>query len=88
MIWNDRTAAERVGAAEGLCPNVSRDTIRLLMSRWREQGRLEILGKGRGAKWMHSGAYRGSSRRRLWDLSALSTRPVCQMRKLQRYWQA
>ncbi len=36
---------------ERLCPNVSRDTIRLVMNRWREEGRLEILGKGRDAKW-------------------------------------
>jgi len=36
---------------ERLCPNVSRDTIRLVMNRWREEGRLEMLGKGRDAKW-------------------------------------
>ena len=40
---------------ERLCPNVSRDTIRLVMNRWREQGRLEILGKGRDAKWRRKG---------------------------------
>lgn len=41
-----------IADVERLCPNVSRDTIRLVMNRWREEGRLEILGKGRDAKWM------------------------------------
>jgi Fic family protein len=36
---------------ERLCPNVSRDSIRLVMNRWRDQGILEMLGKGRDAKW-------------------------------------
>ena len=36
---------------ERLCPNVSRDTIRLAMNRWRDEGRLKMLGKGRDAKW-------------------------------------
>jgi Fic family protein len=36
---------------ERLSPNVSRDTIRLVMNRWRELGKLEMLGKGRDAKW-------------------------------------
>lgn len=36
---------------ERLCPNVSRDTIRLVMNRWREDGRIEGLGRGRDAKW-------------------------------------
>ncbi|MDD3581519.1 MAG: hypothetical protein PHW74_10915 [Desulfobacca sp.] len=36
---------------ERLCPNVSRDTIRLVMNRWREEGKLVILGRGRDAKW-------------------------------------
>lgn len=36
---------------ERLCPNVSRDTIRVVMNRWRKAGRLEILGRGRDAKW-------------------------------------
>ena len=31
--------------------NVSRDTIRLVMNRRREQGKLEMLVKGRDAKW-------------------------------------
>jgi len=40
-----------IADVEQLCPNVSRDTIRLAMNRWREQGKLEMLGKGRDAKW-------------------------------------
>ena len=40
-----------ISDVERLCPNVSRDTIRLVMNRWRDQGRLEMLGKGRDAKW-------------------------------------
>ena len=34
-----------------LCPNVSRDMIRRVMNRWRAQGKLEILGRGRDARW-------------------------------------
>lgn len=41
-----------IADVERLCPNVSRDTIRLVMNRWREEGRLEMLGRGRDAKWM------------------------------------
>jgi len=44
-----------IADVERLCPNVSRDTIRLVMNRWREQGRLEMLGRGRDAKWRRKG---------------------------------
>ena len=40
-----------IAEVERLCPNVSRDTIRLVMNRWRQEGRLESLGRGRDAKW-------------------------------------
>ena len=40
-----------IADVERLCPNVSRDTIRLVMNRWREQEKLEMLAKGRDAKW-------------------------------------
>jgi Fic family protein len=40
-----------ISDVEQLCPSVSRDTIRLVMNRWREQNKLEMLGKGRDAKW-------------------------------------
>jgi Fic family protein len=36
---------------ERLCPNVSREMIRVVMNRWRSEGRLEMLGRGRDAKW-------------------------------------
>ena len=39
---------------ERLCPNVSRDTIRLVMNSRRKSGRLEIMGRGRDAKWRRS----------------------------------
>jgi len=44
-----------IADVEQLCPNVSRDTIRLVMNRGREQGRLEMLGRGRDAKWRRKG---------------------------------
>ncbi|MGD0310273.1 MAG: hypothetical protein ABSC02_13425 [Acidobacteriota bacterium] len=36
---------------ERLCPTVSRDMIRVVMNRWRDEGRIEVLGRGRDAKW-------------------------------------
>jgi hypothetical protein len=43
-----------IADVEQLCPSVSRDTIRLVMIRWRRQGKLEMLGKGRDAKWQRT----------------------------------
>jgi len=43
-----------IADVERLCPSVSRDTIRLVMNRWREQGKLEMLAKGRDAKWQRT----------------------------------
>ncbi|MBM4287472.1 MAG: Fic family protein [Deltaproteobacteria bacterium] len=40
-----------IADVERFCPNVSRETIKAVMKRWREAGKLEILGKGRDAKW-------------------------------------
>jgi Fic family protein len=40
-----------IGDVERLCPNVSREMIRVVLNRWREEGRLEVLGRGRDAKW-------------------------------------
>ena len=40
-----------IADVERLCPNVSREMIRVVMNRWRKQGRLEILGRGRDARW-------------------------------------
>jgi Fic family protein len=36
---------------ERLCPNVSREMIRVVMNRWRSEDRLKMLGRGRDAKW-------------------------------------
>ena len=36
---------------ERLCPSVSREMIRVVMNRHRSEGRLEVLGRGRDAKW-------------------------------------
>lgn len=44
-----------IADVERLCPNISRDTVRLFMNRWRDQGQLEMLGKGRDAKWWRKG---------------------------------
>ncbi len=40
---------------ERLCPNVSRDMIRVILNRWRKEGRLEARARGRDAKWRHVG---------------------------------
>jgi len=40
-----------IADVERLCPNVSRDMIRIVMNRWRKEGRLAILGRGRDARW-------------------------------------
>ena len=44
-----------IADVERLCPKVSRDTIRLVMNRRREQGRREMLERGRDAKWSRKG---------------------------------
>ncbi len=36
---------------ERLCPNVSRGMIRVVMNRWKKEGRLKVLGRGRDARW-------------------------------------
>lgn len=40
-----------IADVERLCPSVSRDMIRLVMNRWRKEGRLQMLGRGRDARW-------------------------------------
>lgn len=40
-----------IADVERLCPNVSREMIRVVMNRWREEGRLQVLGRGRDARW-------------------------------------
>lgn len=36
---------------ERLCPNVGRDLIRRVMNRWRDNGRLVVVARGRDARW-------------------------------------
>lgn len=36
---------------EKACPGVSRDMIRIVMNRWRKEGRLRMLVRGRDARW-------------------------------------
>jgi len=40
-----------ISDVERLCPNVSRDMIRVVMNRWRKEGRLKAMGRGRDARW-------------------------------------
>jgi len=39
---------------EGDCPGVSRDWIRIILRRLRDEGRIVRRGKGRGARWVRS----------------------------------
>jgi Fic family protein len=48
-----------IADVERLCPNVSRDMIRVILNRRRKEGRLEVLGRGRDAKWRPIGRKRG-----------------------------
>lgn len=41
----------RISDVERLCPNVGRDMIRVVMNRWRNEGKLKVIGRGRDAKW-------------------------------------
>jgi len=40
-----------IADVERLCPNVSREMIRVVMNRWRKEGRIEAMGRGRDARW-------------------------------------
>ena len=40
-----------ISDVQRLCPNVSRDMIRVVMNRWRKEGRLKAIGRGRDAQW-------------------------------------
>ena len=41
----------RISDIERLCPNVGRDMIRVVMNRWRKEGKLKVMGRGRDAQW-------------------------------------
>ena len=40
-----------ISDVQRLCPSVSRDMIRVVMNRWRKEGRLKVMGRGRDAQW-------------------------------------
>ena len=40
-----------ISEIEAECPGVSRDMIRIVLRQMRDEGLLELLGRGRGAKW-------------------------------------
>jgi Fic family protein len=40
-----------ISDVQRLCPNVSRDMIRVVMNRWRKDGRLKVIRRGRDAQW-------------------------------------
>lgn len=45
------TGAFAISDIERLCPNVSRELVRRVMNRWRDEGRLEVVSRGRDARW-------------------------------------
>jgi Fic family protein len=44
-----------VSELEKACPGISRDMVRRVLRRLRKEGKLEILGTGRGARWRKRG---------------------------------
>ena len=58
-----REAVERkmgsfaISELESDCPGISREMIRVVLDQMREEGRLELLGRGRGSRWqsLHRG---------------------------------
>lgn len=44
-----------ISELERICPDVSRDWIRIVLRRLRDEGKIERRGKGRGAKWVKVG---------------------------------
>jgi len=47
-----RIGAFAISDIEADCPGVSRDWIRLVLRRLRDEGKIEPRGRGRGAKWI------------------------------------
>jgi len=50
---NRRIKPFAISDIENDCPGVSRDWIRLVLRQLRDEGKIEVQGKGRGAKWVH-----------------------------------
>jgi len=40
-----------IADVERACPNVSRDMIRSVMNRWKKEGKLAVIKRGRDARW-------------------------------------
>jgi DNA-binding HxlR family transcriptional regulator len=40
-----------ISEIENECPGISRDMIRHVLRRLRDEGRVQVRGRGRGAKW-------------------------------------
>jgi Fic family protein len=61
------TAIERmlgsfsISELETVCPNVSRDWIKAILEQLKREGRLEVSGRGRGARWRKIGGERGGA---------------------------
>jgi Fic family protein len=57
-VLENLTGTFGIGDVERLAPNVGRDMIRRVMNRWRDAGKLEVLGRGRDARWRKKGGRR------------------------------
>jgi Fic family protein len=51
-----RTRPFGIAEVEAECPGVSRDMVRHVLQRLRDEGKLELQGQGRGAKWVPTDA--------------------------------
>lgn len=45
-----------ISAIQAACPGISRDMVRVVSRAMKAQGLIAPTGKGRGAKWQHTGA--------------------------------
>ncbi len=50
---NRRIKPFAISDIENDCPGISRDWIRLVLRQLRDEGKIEVRGKGRGSKWVH-----------------------------------
>ena len=57
-VLENMTGAFGIADVERLAPSVGRDMIRRVMNRWRDAGKLEVLGRGRDARWRKKGGRR------------------------------
>jgi Fic family protein len=57
-----RIAPFAISDLERDCPGVSREMVRVVLNQLREAGKLELIGSGRGAKWMKKQGQVGSEK--------------------------